>query len=29
VAHKILVLAYTLLKGKADYKEPLKGGLAA
>ena len=29
VAHKILVLAYTLLKGKVDYKEPLKGGLAA
>jgi transposase len=29
VAHKILVLAYTLLKGKADYKEPLNGGLAA
>lgn len=29
VAHKILVLAYTLIKGEADYVEPLKRGKAA
>jgi hypothetical protein len=29
VAHKILVLAYTLLKGAVDYKERLSPGNAA